>query len=168
MVEYMGFEKYKRITRKYGNIPETSMIGGKVCNFRSQGEKRLAQYLELLKVGGYIRDWAFEQTTFHFPYGGRYLVDFDVLTADGCIEYYEFKGMFKKSDADNLEKLFMIRPEVRLTMVFEDLRQAAKFARRKVSRFCKLKIQSKAKHELKDFDGKTRRPIKRVKAGCEA
>ena len=50
MIERMGFEKDKRIHKKYGNISETVYIGGKWLTVRSQGEKRLAQYLEMGRV----------------------------------------------------------------------------------------------------------------------
>lgn len=155
MIERMGFESDKRITRKFGNRTETATVGGKECNFRSQGEKRTAQYLELLKIGGYIKDWAFEQTTFHFPTGGRYLVDFDILNNDGSFEYYEFKGLFKREDSLKLELLFAHRPEVQLTYIFECKRQAAKLARRKVSRQLKaIMIQSTSGKGMTEFDGK--------------
>lgn len=155
MIERMGFEANKGFTRKFGNRPETVQIGDKECHFRSQGEKRLAQYFELLKLGQHHKDWAFEQTTFHFPTGGKYLVDFDVLNNDGTFEYYEFKGKFKQEDALKLELLFAHRPEVQLTYVFENKREAAKLARRKVSRLLKsIKIQSTSRIGLEDFDGK--------------
>lgn len=154
-IERMSFESNKRITRKFGNRPVSIQYGDKECHYRSQGEKRLGDYLELLKIGGYIKDWAFEQTTFHFPTGGRYLVDFDILNNDGSFEYYEFKGLFKREDSLKLELLFAHRPEVQLTYVFECKRQAAKLARRKVSRQLKaIMIQSTSGKGMTEFDGK--------------
>ena len=162
-IDRMGFESSKRIHKKYGNITEDVTIGGKSFRVRSQGEKRLAEYLELLKIGGYIKDWAFEQTTFRTTAGDPfYIVDFDVLNNDGSFEYYEFKGMFKQSDATKLQLLFECRPEVKLTMVLESRKEAAKFSRRKVSRFCKIFIQSTSCKGLIEFDGTTPRK-KRLK-----
>jgi hypothetical protein len=155
----MGFAPDKHFETKYGNKPRTAEVGGKVCRFRSGGEYDLACYLELLKIGGYIRDWAFEQTTFRFPFGVRYLVDFDVINNDGTFEYYEFKGQFKNSDRLKLATLFDKRPEVKLTIVFKNRREAAKIARSKIAggfkRICLL-----GKTGLDDFDGKVPRKRK--------
>ena len=159
-IERMGFETNKRIHKKFGNISQTVTIGGKECRFRSLGEKRLANYLELLKISGHIQDWAFEQTTFRTSAGEPfYIVDFDILNTDGTFEYMEFKGMYKQSDNTKLQLLFECKPEIQFTMVFEDRTSAAKFARRKVSRFCKRVCLLTARG-LMDFDGKTTRKRK--------
>ena len=162
-IERMGFEKDKRIIKKYGNISESCQIGDKVCNFRSQGEKRLAQYLELLKLSGHIRDWAFEQTTFKTSAGEKFwIVDFDVLNNDGTFEYYEFKGMFKQSDATKLQLLYECKPDIQLTYVFENKREAGKLSRRKVSRQLKaIMIQSTSGKGLTEFDGRVPKKRKR-------
>ena len=135
-IEYLGFESNKRIYKKYGNKPEHCTIGGKDMYVRSQGEKKLAEYLELLKVGGCIKDWAFEQTTFTFP-DDKYLVDFDVINPDGTFEYYEWKGFFDARSRRKLQLLEKYRPEVVITMVFANKSGALKFKRSKLSRFCK-------------------------------
>jgi len=161
MIERMGFEANKRIRKKYGNIAETVEIGGKRCKFRSQGEKRLAQYLELLKIGGYIKDWAFEQTQFKTSNDEKFwLVDFDVLNTDGTFEYYEFKGAVKQQDITKLQLLFEVKPEVQITFVFEDKRSAAKLHRRKVAKQLKAIMIQTAKG-LTEFDGKLPRKRKR-------
>ena len=156
--------EYRRIHKKYGNIAEQVNIGGKEFRVRSQGEKRLAQYLELLKVGGYIKDWAFEQTTFKTSAGDPFwIVDFDVLNNDGSFEYWEFKGAVKQQDITKLQLLFETRPEVQINFVFESRTSAAKFSRRKVARHCKgIWIQSTSGKGLTEFDGKT--PRKRAKS----
>ena len=161
-IERMGFETNKRINKKYGNISETVTIGGKTCKFRSQGEKRLAWYLEVLKLSRFIKDWAFEQTTFKTSTDENFwLVDFDVLNNDGTFEYYEFKGAVKQQDITKLQLLFECRPEVQITFVFESRTSAAKFARRKVSRQCKaIMMQSTAGKGLTEFDGKSPRKRK--------
>lgn len=160
-IERMGFEANKRIHKKYGNISETVSIGGKLCKFRSQGEKRLAQYLELLKIGGHIKDWAFEQTTFVTGNGDKFwLVDFDVLNNDGTFEYLEYKGAVKQQDITKLQLLFECKPEVQLTFVFESKASAVKLSRRKISRQLKsIKIQTAA--GLMEFDGRPPKKRKR-------
>jgi hypothetical protein len=164
-IERMGFEKVKVIHKKYSNISETVNVGGKTCKFRSQGEKRLAQYLELLKVGGYIKDWAFEQTMFKTSSGDNFwLVDFDVLNNDGTFEYYEFKGAVKQRDITKLQLLFESNPDTVVTFVFENRNSAAKFARRKVSNLCKgIFLQSTSGKGLTEFDGKSSRQLSRRK-----
>lgn len=160
----MGFETNRKTHRKFGNISEEVCIGGKTFRVDSQGEKRLAEYLELLKIGGYIKDWAREQTTFRTSDGDPFWkVDFDVLNNDGSFCYYEFKGPVQQGDITKLQLLFECRPEVQIHFVFENKTSAAKFARRKVSRRCKgIWIQSTSGKGLTEFDGKT--PRKRAKS----
>jgi len=131
-MERMGFEKNKRFARDYNNRRETCVVGGKECSFRSQLEKQVAQYLELLKVSGHIKDWAHEQTTFRFP-DDRYLVDFDVLNPDGSFEYVEAKGQFDSRTRRKLMLIQKYRPEVKLTLVFKNKRDAAKVSRKMAS-----------------------------------
>jgi hypothetical protein len=134
-MERMGFEKNRRLQRDFKNRSETAIIGGKTCSFRSQGEIRLANYLELLKVGGHIKDWAFEQTTFHFP-DDKYLVDFDVLYPDGRFGYFEYKGMFDARSRRKLKLLMKYKPEVELTLVFGSKSDARRVSR-PIANFCK-------------------------------
>lgn len=131
----MGFEKDRRFARDFHNKPEDVCIGGKSFRVRSQGEKKLAQYLELLKVGGHIKEWDFEQTTFIFP-DDKYLVDFDVRTNKDEPEYYEYKGMFDARARRKLMLLQKYRPEVKLTLVFGSKRDAKKVSK-KMASFCK-------------------------------
>jgi hypothetical protein len=139
-VERMGFEVDKRLCKEYNNRSEDVCIGGKSFRVRSQGEKKLAMYLEMLKLSGHIKDWAFEQTTFYFPDKLHpvitYLVDFDVLNIDGTFEYYEFKGLFDSNMRRKLKLLGEYRPEVRLTLVFNKKADARKVSK-KMASFCK-------------------------------
>jgi len=150
----IGFEVDKRIRRKYGNRPEEVTIGGKTIKVRSQGEKRLAQYLEVLKVGGYIVDWFHEWERVPLGEGTIYLPDFHVFKDNNAQELYEFKGKLHQADILKYELLFRDYPGTVLHLVFENKREAAKFARRKVSRLCTIWIQSKAGKGLTEFDGK--------------
>jgi len=141
----MGFEADKRIRKKYGNVPTTATItalnlyNNKTYYFRSKAEVKLARYLQLLKDAKQIKDYAYEQTTFHFP-DDRYLVDFDVLNNDGSFEYFEMKGMFDARSRRKLRLINKYRPEVKLTMVFSSRRSAAKLglAKKYVDRVCIL------------------------------
>lgn len=128
MTERMGFEKNKRFAKNFNNRPETVSIGGKECHFRSQGEIKLANYLELLKAGGHIQDWFYEQTTFVFP-DDKYIVDFDVRNNDNTFEYYEYKGMFDARARRKLKLLNKYRPEIQLNLVFGNKRDAKKVSR---------------------------------------
>jgi len=135
IIERMGFESNKRFAKDFNNKPEEVCIGGKSFRVRSQGEKKLALYLELLKVGGHIKEWDFEQTTFHFP-DDKYLVDFDVRTNNDEPEYYEYKGLFDARSRRKLQLLQKYRPEVKLTLVFAK-RSDAKKVSKKMASFCK-------------------------------
>lgn len=134
----MGFEKFT-IRRKFGNKPETCEIGGKTCNFRSQSEKKVAKYLQLLVDSDFYQDWAFEQTMFRFdnPILQNYVMDFDVLRKDGTFFYVEVKGLMDKYSRDRITVLLTERPEVELWVVFTGKKEMAKFMRRKISRLCK-------------------------------
>ena len=134
-VDKMGFEPNKRLVMDYKNVRTTIEIGGKLCKFRSKLEAKVAQYLQLLKDSGHIKDWQFEQTTFHFP-DDRYLVDFDIIDPDGSIWYLEAKGYVTAKTKRNLRLLHKYRPEVVIDMVFQNksdikkLGLAAKYCRR--------------------------------------
>ena len=119
----------QRRTRMFICRPETIEIGGKTYRYRSQGEVRLARYLDLLKGAGVIKDWAYEQTTFVFP-DDRYVIDFDVILPDGRLEYYEYKGMFDARSRRKLKLLLKYRPEVRLNLVFGQKSDARKVSKR--------------------------------------
>ena len=137
--ERMGFETNKRFVKDYNNRRETVEIGGQVCNFRSQLEKHLAGYLELLRLGGHIKGWRFEQTTFHFnnPILKKYVMDFDVIRNDGTFYYIESKGHMDKHGKDRITVLLNERPEVELWVVFSGKPDKVKFERTKISKQCK-------------------------------
>lgn len=115
----MGFGADRTFRKSYRNRPETATIGGKTCHFRSQLEIKAANYLELLKTGGHIKDWAYEQTRFEFP-DDKWLIDFDVLENDGNFYYVECKGHFEARDRRKLKLLFKYKPEVKILYIFEN------------------------------------------------
>lgn len=96
MIEKMGYEKDRRIHRKYGNRPETCRIGENTCHFRSQLELKWAKYLQWLLESGEILGWEYEVKTFHFTgyeIGKMsYLPDFRVVENDGTVVWQECKG----------------------------------------------------------------------------
>jgi hypothetical protein len=117
----MGFEKDKRIEQKWGNNPHKAIVGGKECSFDSDGEERLARYLELLKTSGHIKDWNYEQTTFWFKNVKTapvvWKVDFDILNNDGTFEYYEYKGAIKGRDVSKFRRVAEHYPLAKVTLV---------------------------------------------------
>jgi hypothetical protein len=121
----MGFETDKSFARDFNNKKVLAVVGGKDCFFRSQLEYKIAKYLELLKQSGHIKDWAFEQTNFIFP-DDKYLVDFDVLENDGNFYYIEGKGHPDERCRRKLRLLNKYKPEVKIMMVFQNKRDAAK------------------------------------------
>jgi len=130
----MGFGD-KKFVKEYNNKRETLCIGGKTCNFRSQLEVKTAQYLQLLKDNGHIKDWAYEQTRFEFP-DSKYLIDFDVLNNDGSFFYIESKGYMDAQAKRKLKMLNKYYPHAIVDMVFSNrsdikrLKTAVKYIRR--------------------------------------
>lgn len=99
MIEKMGFEKDRRIKRKYRNDPITAtMRDGRTFHFRSKLEYRWAQYLDLLLLSGEIQAWDYEFKRFVFPLGPDergardFLPDFRVVEKDGTVVWQETKG----------------------------------------------------------------------------
>jgi len=114
----MGFENM-RFRKHYNNRPETVTIGGKTINVRSQGEKKVAEYLEVLKQSGHIWEWAYEARTFRFP-DDSWLIDFTVQENIGSFYHIEFKGHFEARDRRKLKLLFKYYPDARVLYVFQN------------------------------------------------
>lgn len=140
MVEKMGFERNRRFAMDFNVRPATNvLLGSKTYSFRTQGEYKLAKYLQLLQDTGHIKSWSYETTKFIFP-DDSYLVDFDVRNNDDTFEYYELKGYITAKTRRNVKLLAKYRPEVRLTMVFlnaKDMRKMRTWAKY-VYRVCLL------------------------------
>ena len=150
MTERMGFEKDKRFAKQYNNQWITDTIGDKTCTFRSKGEHKVALYLETLRIGKYIKDWAYEQTKFSFPSEQdpvkTWLIDFDVLENDGSFYYIEFKGYVEPDTKRKLYLLSNYRPEVRVVMICADKKGIKKLGSRASScceRVCLLRDLTK-------------------------
>lgn len=87
------------------NKPETCTIGGKTCNFKSQIERKWANYLQILKDLGAIEDWEYEPKTFQFKERCRikrqYTPDFSVIDMlEDCRQtvYHEVKTALRQTD----------------------------------------------------------------------
>lgn len=113
-----------RVDRKMGNeLCEGEYDGKGIVRFKSKLERRVADYLELLRKAGHIATWSYEETTFRFPdignAGGetRWKVDFDVMEKDGLLYYIEAKGRKLGSDLRKLRLLREYRPDVRMMYV---------------------------------------------------
>lgn len=135
----MGFADCKAVKRHFGNRPETAVIGGKTCRFRSQLELKTARYLELLKKSGHIKDWFYEHTTFNFP-DSRYLVDFDVRCNDDSFYYIECKGFLTADAKRKLKLIGKYYPQAVIDMVFLSKKEMNKLKTSKgfVRRACTL------------------------------
>jgi len=134
----MGFEKI-RFRKKYGNMPVEAEIGGRIFHFKSKLEYRWAQHLELLKLGGIIKDWFYEFHTFYFDNAAtpKYTPDFLVRNTDNSFEYYETKGLVEKRTIDALKAVFDERPYVKVTMVFWQKPKLSTHKRGQLERYCK-------------------------------
>ncbi len=141
-MEKLGFEKNKRIYRKFGNKPVMVCYEGKTYKFRCQGEYHWGNYLEFLKKAKEIKDWDYESHTFEFDNIGieKWLIDFTVRNNDDTIEYYEWKGMVQKSDIDKLKLLNRERPEVEVTYVFGSKPKISVHKMGLLERYCKRVI----------------------------
>lgn len=120
MTEMLGFERDKRIHRKYGNEPQWATVGGKNYYFRSKFERRWAQYLEFLKKTDAILDWEYEPRRFYFEgvKSGKvsYLPDFKV-TEQNCRYWHECKGPLEASDVTRFKRMQAQYPDQSIVVV---------------------------------------------------
>ena len=130
----MGFEPNRRLAKDYHNVRVEDTIGDKHYWFRSKLEHKLAQYLQLMKDTEYIKSWYYENTRFKFP-DSSWLVDFMVRNNDNTVEFWEAKGLCEADTKRKIKLLAKYRPEVVITMVFQNKRDMEKFGKYKA--FCK-------------------------------
>ena len=137
MKKKMGFEK-TGFRRKYGNVPVNAQIGDRKFNFLSKLEYRWAQHLELLKMGGLIKDWFYEFHTFYFQNAAtpKYTPDFLIRNSDNSFEYHETKGMVEKRTIDAVKALFDEQPWVKLTMIFWQKPKISTIKKTQLERYC--------------------------------
>ncbi len=55
-------------------------------------ERAYSQTLEIQRLAGTIRHWRFEPLKFRIGHACYYTPDFEVVTAEGLLEYHEVKG----------------------------------------------------------------------------
>ncbi len=112
---------------EWRNKPEEIVIGGRKFKFKSQAERKWAQYLEALLSMGAIKSWKYEPQTFEFGERWRvrkqYTPDFFVKeiddTAPGEIaeHYQEVKTSLRQTDVTRFRCLAADFPEVRIVLV---------------------------------------------------
>lgn len=138
----MGFEKNKKIYRKFGNEHVRVLYDGKIIDFKAKIEFRWANHLELLKRSGQIKRWEYETHTFRFDNKilKKWIIDFVVRNNDDSFEYHETKGRFQGKDWNKLELLFDERPEVKLTYIFASKPKISATRFEKMNRWCKRVI----------------------------
>ena len=121
----------------------------------------MAEYLDLLKLNGEIKDWDYEgklgrcgEHIFHFDTRPKtYIPDFCIRNNDDSFEYWECKGAVTKYTIDKFEQLHEYRPEVKITLIFrKEPAKKGRYAlsvkkREKLERYCHRVIWS-AKKEL--------------------
>jgi len=138
MTERLGYNE-PPIRCNFKNQQTEIWIAGELYKFRSKLESKVAQYLQLLKENGYIKEWKYEYVTFRFP-DDKYLVDFDITQNDGQHYYLEAKGYVTAKTKRNLRLLNKYRPEVIIDMVFQNKKDIKKLglARKYCRRVCLL------------------------------
>ena len=140
----MGFEPHRTIQFDFNNKAGWHTVGRNSYYFRSLFEWHFAEYLEMLFVGKAIKGWEFEQTTFTFP-DDKYLVDFDVLNNDGTFEYIECKGHWDARAKRKIQLLNKYRPEVQLTVVFQNRKDMKKVSKKMASMCKRIALFSKTR-----------------------
>ncbi len=151
MAEMLGFERDKRIRRKYRNDPAWATIGGKQYYFRSKFERRWAAYLELLRTQGHIVGWWYEPQTFVFE-GVKsgpvcYRPDFKVAERVGTIEtllgtkcyWQECKGLHDGQTNTKFKRMAEQYPDEPIELVLLHIPKDGKGARRReiAAKYCR-------------------------------
>lgn len=158
MVEMLGFEKDKRIHRKYGNDPQWAQIGGKQYYFRSKFEQRWAHYLELLRTQGHIVEWWYEPSAFVFEgvKSGAVVYHPDFKIAENkqlpsgavILQHYwqETKGMHDGQTNTKLKRMATYYPDEPIELVLLNIPKSGKGARRRevAKKYCRRVIDGGA------------------------
>lgn len=109
---------------EWHNKPETCIIGGKKYTYKSQIERKWAEYLQKLKDLGAIIDWFYEPKTFEFTERFRhkriYTLDFSVTEEERhkiTTVYHEVKTSLRQTDIRRFRYMAMDYPDVRMVLV---------------------------------------------------
>ncbi len=116
----MGFGE-QPLKLKYNNEPVDARVNGVLCHFDSKLEFRYAQYLDILKTAGEIKDFFYEFHVFYFDGDNSpksYKPDFLIRNNDSSFEYHELKGFVQKFDIDKFKRMSEERPKVKIILIF--------------------------------------------------
>jgi len=98
-------------------------IAGRRIFFRSDWEYKYAQYLQLRKLQGDIKEWEHEPKTFWFDEIKRgtrsYLPDFKVTRTDGSHYWVEVKGYLDRKSWTKIKRFRKYYPQEELELVGE-------------------------------------------------
>jgi hypothetical protein len=75
-----------------GKLGRSGAVGSYTRGQMNKTEARYAEYLELKRLGGFIRAWRFEPAKLRLAARTFLTPDFQVVYQDGAIEYHEVKG----------------------------------------------------------------------------
>lgn len=151
-----------RPARKHNGVAGWAEIGVQRCYFRSKLERRHAEFLELQRGAGLIREWQHEPRTFHFPDRLQapvsYKPDFRVVWCSGVEEWHECKGHWTRRDVTKLRLMARHYPEITIAVVGARLTSDDKEA---IERARELTIAERAKAERKATAQEKRSPSPR-------
>ena len=135
-------------------------VGGKKCSFGSKVEYRYAEYLEVLKRAGEIKDWWYEPKELKLT-GKRwsyYIPDFIVENNDGTKEIHETKGYFPSEDATLLKRTSE-QYAYPITLVFAHSPGTNQKAQAQIKRAKRLKREHVLKRIIWDANDALFKPI---------
>ncbi len=132
------------------NIAAWATIGGKRHYFKSRLERVYAAYLEILKMGGEVKDWQYEPRRFRFygadiPKGMKgkqvgsrvYTPDFMTIEKDGSVVWHECKGHLDNRDFAKLRAFSVYYPGEKLVYIIRTMPKGLTArSRAKRSRIC--------------------------------
>jgi hypothetical protein len=102
-----------------------AVVGGKKCYFRSDFERKWAEYLEFLKKCGEVIYWEYEPKKFEFE-GIRsgtvfYLPDFYVIYKDDGPIWHETKGHLEQKNVTQFRRMAKYYPDERIVLVMQNI-----------------------------------------------
>jgi len=115
-----------RKRRTFAHIKQGwEVIGEKRIYFRSGLEVKKARDLELLKIGGYIKEWFHEPETFYFEGIKRgttnYKPDFKVINMDDSHYWIEAKGWWDAKSKTKVKRFRKYFPNEKLVIYPSDM-----------------------------------------------
>jgi hypothetical protein len=80
-------------------------------------EQAYSEHLEALRLAGELRAWRFEPLKFRIGRGCYYTPDFEVITAEGYLEYHEVKGWWRDDARVKIKAVASLFPDRRFIAV---------------------------------------------------